>query len=61
VTRFLGREKQENKEVSKTNPKIACEDFKPLGTGKALSADNICLRVQREAGVGQGEVQQIFF
>lgn len=60
MIRFLEREKQENKEVCKINPKIACEGFEPLGIDKALSADSIRLRVQREAGAGQGEVQQIF-
>lgn len=36
---------QENKEVCKINPKIACEGFEPLGIDKALSADNIRPRV----------------
>lgn len=48
VIRFLKREKQENKEVCKINSKIACQGFKPLGIDKALSADNIRSRVQRE-------------
>lgn len=61
MIRFLEREKRENKEVSKIDPKIACEGFEPLGIDKALSADNIRPGVQREVGVGRGEAQQIFF
>lgn len=61
VVGYLEREMQENQEVCKINLKIACEGFEPLGIDKALSADNIRPRVQREAGVGWREVQHIFF
>lgn len=61
VIRYLEREMQENQEVCKINLKIACEGFEPLGIDKALSADNIRPRVQREVGVGWRKVQHIFF